>query len=35
MVCTCNQVALEAEFRNGVDSVPVVDNSPSIGGWIV
>ena len=35
VACTCNPATLEAEFRNGVGSVPVGDNSPSIGGWIV
>ena len=35
VACTCNPATLEAEFRNGVGSVPVEGNSPSIGGWIV
>ena len=35
MACTCNPTTLEAEFWNGVASVPNGDNSPSIGGWIV
>ena len=35
VACTCNPATLEAEFRNGVGSVPVGGNSPSIGGWIV
>ena len=35
VACTCNPATLEAEFRNGVGSVPVGRNSPSIGGWIV
>ena len=26
---------LETEFRNGVGSLTVRGNSPSIGGWIV
>ena len=33
--CTCNPAALEADFQNGVDSIPVAGNSPSIGGWIL
>ena len=33
--CTCNPATLEAEFRNGVGSIPVGGNSPSKGGWIV
>ena len=35
VACTYNPAALEAEFRNGVGSIPVEGNSPSIGGWIV
>ena len=35
VACTCNPAILEAEFPNGVGSVPVGDNSPSIGEWIV
>ena len=35
VACTCNPATLEAEFRNGVGSIPVGVNSPSIGGWIV
>ena len=35
VACTCNAATLEAEFRNGVGLIPVGDNSPSIGGWIV
>ena len=35
VTCTCNPATLEAEFRNGVGSIPVGGNSPSIGGWIV
>ena len=35
VACTCNPATLEAEFRNGVGSIPVVGNSPLIGGWIV
>ena len=35
VACTCNPATLEAEFRNGVGSIPVGGNSPSIGGWIV
>ena len=33
--CTCNPATLEAEFRNGVGSIPAGANSPSVGGWIV
>ena len=33
--CTYNLATLETEFRNGVDSIPVGDNSTLIGGWIV
>ena len=32
---TCNPATLEAEFQNGVGSILVRGNSPSIGGWIV
>ena len=35
VACTCNPATLEAEFRNGVVSIPVGGNSPSIGEWIV
>ena len=35
VACTCNPATVEAEFRNGVGSIPVGGNSPSIGGWIV
>ena len=35
VACTCNPATLEAEFQNGVGSIPVGINSPSIGGWIV
>ena len=35
MTCYCNPATLETEFRNGVGSIPVGGNSPSIGGWIV
>ena len=35
VACMCNPATLEAEFRNGVGSIPVGGNSPSIGGWIV
>ena len=31
----CNRGTLETEFGNGVGSIPVGGNSPSIGGWIV
>ena len=30
-----NPATLEAKFRDGVGSVPVGGNSPSIGGWIL
>ena len=33
--CTCNPATLETKFRNGVGSIPVGGNSPSIGGWVV
>ena len=32
---TINPGTLGAEFQNGVGSIPVGGNSPSIGGWIV
>ena len=35
VACTCNSATLEAEFWNGVGSIPVGGNSPSVGGWIV
>ena len=35
MTCTCNPATLEAEFWNGVSSIPVGGNSPLIGWWIV
>ena len=35
VACTCNPPTLDAEFRNGVGSKPVMGNSPSIGGWIM
>ena len=35
VACTCNPATLEAEFRNGVGSVQVEGNRPSISGWIV
>ena len=35
VVCTCNPATLKAKFLNGVDSIPVGGNSPSIGEWIV
>ena len=31
VACTCNVATLEVEFQNGVDSIPVVGNSLSIG----
>ena len=35
VACTCNPATLESEFRNGVGSIPVGGNSPSVVGWIV
>ena len=35
VVCTSNPATLKVESRNGVDSIPVGGNGPSIGGWIV
>ena len=35
VACTCVPATPEAEFRNGVDSIPAEANSLSIGGWIV
>ena len=35
VACTCNQATSEAKFRNGVGSILVGGNSPSIGWWIV
>ena len=35
VACTCNPATLEAECQNGVGSVSVRGNSPSIGGRIV
>ena len=35
VACTCNPATMEAEFRDGVGSIPVWGNGPSIGGWIV
>ena len=32
VACTCNPATLDAEFRNGLGSIPVRGNSPSIGG---
>ena len=32
VACTCNPATLEAEFRNGVATIPVGGNSPSTGG---
>ena len=31
---TCNLATLEVDFWNGVGSMPVGGNSPSIGEWI-
>ena len=35
LACSCNPATLEAEFRNGVGSIPVVGNSTSIAGLMV
>ena len=35
VACICNPATLETAFQNGVGSIPVGGNSPSIGGWIV
>ena len=35
VACICNPATLDADFQNGVGSIPVEGNSPSIGGWIV
>ena len=35
VVIRCNPATLEAKFRNGVGSILVGGNSPSIGGWTV
>ena len=35
VACNCNPATLVAEFRNGMGSIPVGGNNPSIGGWIV
>ena len=35
VACTCNPATLKAQLRNGLGSLPVRGNSPSIGGWIV
>ena len=35
ITCTCNPATLEAEFWNVVGSIPIRDNSPSIGRRIV
>ena len=32
VACTCDPATLEVKFRNGVGSIRVVGNSPSIGG---
>ena len=32
--CTCNPATLEAEFQNGVGSIPARGNSPSIREWV-
>ena len=34
VACTYNPATLGAQFGNGVGSVSVGGNSPSIGGWI-
>ena len=35
MACTCKAATLDAESWNDVGSIPVIGNSPSIGGKIV
>ena len=35
VACTCNSATEEAEFWNGVGSIPLGGNSPLIGGWIM
>ena len=35
VACTYNSATLETKFPGGIGSVPVVGNSPSLGGWIV
>ena len=35
VACTCNPPTLDAEFRNGVGSKPVMGNSRSKGEWIM
>ena len=35
VTCTYNPVTLEHEFRNGVGSIPIGGNGPSIRGWIM
>ena len=35
VACACNPATLKAEFRNGVGSIPVEGNSPSIGEWML
>ena len=35
VACTCNRATLEAEFWNGVGSIPVGGKIPSIDGWVV
>ena len=32
VACTCNPATLEADFRNGVGSIPVVGNGFSVSG---
>ena len=31
----CNPATLEAKLRNCVGSIPLGDDGPSVGGWIV
>ena len=31
---TCNPTTLEAEYRNGVGSIPHEGNNLSLGGWV-
>ena len=35
VACTCHPATSVAKFRNGVGSIPVKGNSPSIYGWIL
>ena len=35
VACTCNPATVDAEFQNGMGSVLVLGDRPSIGGWIM